>query len=104
MTGVFQNIDPPPPHHPASVYPPSLVRGEDTLAGWRGGSGSIFWKTSDTALYSTYVSTLCLNQTKNGLCCLAFCSKSLLGHTGNLVLVSIKYKNSYLTNIIVPRK
>ncbi len=23
------------------------------------GGGSIFWKTSDTALYSTYVSTLC---------------------------------------------
>ncbi len=33
----------------------------DTLAGRRGGGGSIFWKTPDTALYSTYVSTLCLN-------------------------------------------
>jgi hypothetical protein len=22
MSGVFQNIDPPPPHRPASVYPP----------------------------------------------------------------------------------
>ncbi len=43
---------------PASVYPPPLVRGEDTLAGWSGGWGSIFWKTPDTALYSTYVSTL----------------------------------------------
>jgi hypothetical protein len=43
MYGVFQNIDP-PPHRPASVYPPAL--------------GSIFWKTSDTALYSTFVSTL----------------------------------------------
>jgi hypothetical protein len=39
------------------VPPPPLVQGEDTLAGWRGG-GSIFWKTPDTALYSTYVSTL----------------------------------------------
>ncbi len=38
--------------------PPPLVRGEDTLAGWKGGGGSIFWKTPDTALYSTYVSTL----------------------------------------------
>jgi hypothetical protein len=40
MSGVFQNIDPPPPHRPASVYhppPPPLVRGEDPLAGWRGG-------------------------------------------------------------------
>jgi hypothetical protein len=34
------------------------VRGEDTLAGWRGGEGSKFWKAPDTALYSTYVSTL----------------------------------------------
>jgi hypothetical protein len=39
MSGVFQNIDPPPPHCPASVYTPPLVRGEDTLAGGRGGWG-----------------------------------------------------------------
>jgi hypothetical protein len=41
MSGDFQNIDPPPPppHRPASVYPPPVVRGEDTLAGWRGGWG-----------------------------------------------------------------
>ncbi len=39
MSGVFQNID--PPHRPASVYPPPLVRGEDTLAGWRGGGGGV---------------------------------------------------------------
>jgi hypothetical protein len=40
MSGVFQNIDPPPPHRPASVSsPPPLLRGEDTLAGWRGGLG-----------------------------------------------------------------
>jgi hypothetical protein len=59
MSGVFQNID--PPHRPASVYPPPLVRGEDKLAGLKGGGrGSIFWKKPDTALYSTYVSTLCL--------------------------------------------
>ncbi len=41
--------------------PPPLVRGEDTLAGWRGGGGSIVRKTPDTALYSIYVSTLQLN-------------------------------------------
>jgi hypothetical protein len=61
MSGVFQNMDPPPPHRPASVYPPPLVLGVDTLAGWRGGGGGsifIFWKTPDTALYSTYVSAL----------------------------------------------
>jgi hypothetical protein len=39
MSLVFQNFDPPPPHCPASVYPPPLVRGEDTLAGWRKGWG-----------------------------------------------------------------
>jgi hypothetical protein len=55
MSCVLQNIDPHPPLHPASVYPPPLLRGEDTLAGWRGGGGSIFWKTQDTALYSTYI-------------------------------------------------
>jgi hypothetical protein len=56
MAGVFQNID---PHRPASVYPPPLVRGVHTHSlGGEGGGGSIFWKTSDTALYSTYVSTL----------------------------------------------
>jgi hypothetical protein len=62
MSGVFLNIDPPPPHRPASVYP--LVRGKDTLAAWMDGEGvgggSIFWKTPDTALYSAYVSTLWL--------------------------------------------
>jgi hypothetical protein len=45
--------------------PPPLVRGEDKLAGWRGGGGSIFWKTPDTALYSTYVSTLWLYPSGN---------------------------------------
>jgi hypothetical protein len=61
MSGVFLNIYPPPPHRPASVYcvtPPPVVRGEDTLSGWRGGGGSIVRKTLDTALYSIYVSTL----------------------------------------------
>jgi hypothetical protein len=58
MSGVFQNINPHPlTARAASVYSPPtppLVRGEDTLAGWRGCGGA------DTALYSTYVSTLCI--------------------------------------------
>jgi hypothetical protein len=58
MSGVFRNTDPPTPHRPASVNPPPLVQEEDTLAGWRGGGGSIVRKTPDTALYSIYVSTL----------------------------------------------
>jgi hypothetical protein len=41
MSGVFQNIEPRPPSPPGEcvVYPQLLVRGEDTLAGWRGGWG-----------------------------------------------------------------
>ncbi len=59
MSGVFLNIDPPPPHRPASVYPPPLVRGEDTLAGGEGGGVN----SSEDAkhcyvLYSIYVGTL----------------------------------------------
>jgi hypothetical protein len=68
MSGVFQNIDPPPPGECVPIAPPPppppLVRGEDTLAGWIGGGGSVFWKTLDTALYSTYVKyTLCAGST-----------------------------------------
>ncbi len=53
------SVDPPATHPPGECVPPPppLVRGEDTLAGWRVG-GSIVWKTPDTALYSIYVSTL----------------------------------------------
>jgi hypothetical protein len=66
MAGAFKNIDSPSPSPPGEYVPPPLVRGEDTLAGWRGGGGSIFWKTSDTALYSTYVSTLWCMVTAQG--------------------------------------
>ncbi len=54
VSGVFQNSDPPPPFHPASVSSPRTKGwgGEYTLAGrWRGG-GSIFWKTPDIGLAS----------------------------------------------------
>jgi hypothetical protein len=37
MSLVFQNIDPPAPSPPCECVPPYLVRGEDTLAGWRKG-------------------------------------------------------------------
>ncbi len=60
MSCVFQNIDPPPTSPPGECVPRLRCGGEDTLAGWKGGGGSIFWKTPDTALYSTYVSTLWL--------------------------------------------
>jgi hypothetical protein len=37
-----KTLTPPPRHRPASVYPPRLVRGENTLAGGRGGGGQYF--------------------------------------------------------------
>jgi hypothetical protein len=58
MSGVFRNIDPPPPHRPANV---PMVRGKDTLARGRGGGGLIVQKTPNTALYSISISTLCLH-------------------------------------------
>ncbi len=53
MAGVFQNIDPPPPHRPASVYHRLWCGGRTHLLVGEGGGGSIFWKTSDTGLFST---------------------------------------------------
>ncbi len=60
MFGVFQNIDPPPPHRPARVYPPPprLWCGGGHTRWVESGWGSIVRKTTDTALYSIYVSTL----------------------------------------------
>ncbi len=59
-------LTPPAPRRPGSVYPPPppWVWGEDTLAGWKGGWGVYFLKTQDTALYSTYVSTLWMGPTR----------------------------------------
>jgi hypothetical protein len=42
VSGVFQNIDPPPPYQPASVYPPPLVRGRTHLLGGEGVGGQYF--------------------------------------------------------------
>jgi hypothetical protein len=67
MSGVFQNIDPPPPLCLVSVYPPPprlWCGGRKHSLGGEGGGGSIFWKTPDTALYSTYVSTLYYTHTQ----------------------------------------
>jgi hypothetical protein len=62
MSLVFQNIDPPPPSLPGEcVPPPPFGAGEDTLAGWRKGWGGVnILEDADTALDSTYESTLCL--------------------------------------------
>jgi hypothetical protein len=55
MSCVFKNkiLTPHPPHRPASVYPPPLVREEDTLAGRRGGWGVNILEDADTILHST---------------------------------------------------
>ena len=56
MSGVFQNLESHSLTARRVCTPLPLVRGEDTLAGWRGVGGSIVRKTPDTALYSKYVS------------------------------------------------
>jgi hypothetical protein len=58
MSGVFQNIDPPPPtpSHALRVCTPRLGAGRGHTRwverGW--GVNSKVWKTPDTALYSPY--------------------------------------------------
>jgi hypothetical protein len=57
MSGVFQNIDPRPPHRPASVYPRLWCGGRTHSLGGEGVGVNIL--TPDTDLYFTYVSALC---------------------------------------------
>jgi hypothetical protein len=52
VTGVFQNIDPPAPLHPATVSSPRTKGEGYTLTGRWGGGGSIFWKAPDIGLAS----------------------------------------------------
>jgi hypothetical protein len=47
MSGVFQNID------PLTASP--LVRGEDTLAGWRGGVGGQYFRRRQTQLCTLHL-------------------------------------------------
>jgi hypothetical protein len=58
MSGVCQNIDTPPPHPLASVYPPPppLVRGRTHSLGEEGVGGHYFGRrpTLFCSLYSTY--------------------------------------------------
>jgi hypothetical protein len=62
VSGVFQNIDPPPPLHPASVSSPRTKGGgvhtRRAVRGW----GSIFWKTPDIGLASYSIISLRLGR------------------------------------------
>ncbi len=57
MSCVFQNIDPPSPPGEGRTHSP----------GGEGGGGSIFRKTQDTALYSTYIESSLLRQHRRSL-------------------------------------
>jgi hypothetical protein len=58
MSRVFQNIDSPPPSTPGDCVRGIWYGGRTHSLVGEGGVGSIFWNTRDTALYSTYESTL----------------------------------------------
>jgi hypothetical protein len=50
MSGVFQNIDPPPPSLPGECVPRAFGGEGGRTHSLGGGGWSIFWKTPDTAL------------------------------------------------------
>jgi hypothetical protein len=98
MSGVFQNIDPPPPHPLASVYPPPLLRREDTHSPGEQEVGVNILEDArhSSVLYSTYVSTLwttlSIDTTGNDLSnCHRICSWCLLA------LIPSSQLGSYLT-------
>jgi hypothetical protein len=93
MSGVSKILTPHPLVARRVCNPPPLVRGEDTLARWRGGGGSIVWKTPDTALYSTYVSTLWLERTGN--LCFFSIRKESLKRLYKVTLTSQSHTRSY---------
>jgi hypothetical protein len=53
MSGVFQIIDPPPPSPTGECVPPAFGAGVGHIRWVERGWGSKFWKTPNTALYST---------------------------------------------------
>jgi hypothetical protein len=59
MSGVFRNIDPPPPHRPTSVHPPAIGSGGGHTRWVERGGSSIFRKTPDNALYTLYLEVMC---------------------------------------------
>ncbi len=83
MSGVFRNIDPPPPYPRRVCTPPPLVRGSG------GRTHSLSGKTPDTDLYSIYVSTLlCASYS-------VFCQKQYGGLVYEYHIFCQRYECSY---------
>jgi hypothetical protein len=75
VSGVFQNIDPPPPSPPSEcVLPPApKAGGTPSLGPVREVGGSIFWKTPDIGLASYSIISLCAILTKLDKLCQQGC-------------------------------
>ncbi len=58
VSGIFQNIDPPPPSPPSECVLPRTKGGGVHSPGGEGGGGSIFWKTPDKGLASYSIISL----------------------------------------------
>jgi hypothetical protein len=91
MSGVFQNIDLPPPSLPGECVP-FLVRGEDTLAGWRGGWGVNIWE--NYVLACCFCALLLYNLA-------LFCSVIHVHHIKKIVKnLRRRLKNKHTNNIL----
>ncbi len=115
VSGVFQNIDPPPPLHPASVSSPRTKGGgvQHSPGGeWIG--GSIFWKTPDIGLASYSIISLRLPVylfvVNLPCCCCWYAQESYLhpisgpDHTptqiSSQIILLLLYNISYTSNIL----
>jgi hypothetical protein len=55
MSGVFRISDPPPPHRPASVYPPAFGAGEGNTRWAERGWGGQYFGRRQTLLCTLYM-------------------------------------------------
>jgi hypothetical protein len=67
MSGVFQNIDPQPPHRPASVYPPRLWCGGKTHSLGGEGVGGQYFGRRQTLLCTLHMLVLCDSPSRRGI-------------------------------------
>jgi hypothetical protein len=59
MSVVFQNIDPPPPHRPASVYPPAFGAGGGHTRWVERGVGVQYFERRQTQLCTLHMQVFC---------------------------------------------